>query len=242
MAQETIALNAEVRTPGTKNDARRVRANGRVPAVLYGAKKDAIALSLEPKPLLAVVLSESGHNRILNLTVTGGETTPAVVKDWLVDPVNDRLLHVDLKRIDLSEKLRVKVAVHAVGEAQGVKVQGGILEFVAREVEVECLPMDIPEFITADVTELVIGKNLRVRDLVVDPKLKLVSAPDQVVAHIVTIKEEEVKAVEEVAAVAAAPAEPEVIKKGKKEVEGEGEEAEASAKAPAKEGKPEKKK
>src|SRR5258708_6243856 len=219
-----IEMAAETRTPGTKNDARRVRASGRVPAILYGSKKDAVALSMDPKALLAVVQSEAGHNRVLNLKVAGGETTSAVVKDWLVDPVSDKLLHVDLKRIDLSEKLRVRVTVHAVGESKGVKVQGGILEFVMREVEVECLPLDIPEFIAADVTELVIGKSIRVRDLVVDPKLKLVSNPDQVVAHIITIKEEEVKAPEEVAgAVAAAPTEPEVIKKGKKELEGEGE-------------------
>ena len=143
------------------------------------------------------------------------------------------MLHVDLRRIDLTKKLHVRVAVHAIGEAKGVKVQGGILEFVQRDIEVECLPLDIPDYISADVTELVVGKSIRVRDLVVDSKIKLVSNPDQVVVHIITIKEEEVKAVDEVAAVAGAtPSEPEVIKKGKKEVEGE--EGEAAGKAPAK--------
>src|SRR5579871_715940 len=238
MSQATINLTAETRTPGTKNDARRVRAAGHVPAVLYGFEKTPISLACDPKPLLVVVHSESGHNRILNLAVKGGETASCVVQDWQVDPVSDKLLHVDLRRIDLAKKLRVRIAVHAVGESKGVKVQGGILEFVQREVEVECLPLDIPEFIAADVTELVVGKALRVRDLVVDSKLKLVGNPDQVVAHVITIKEEEVKAPEEAAAAAATPAEPEVNKKGKKEEEGE----EAAAPAKPEGGKGEKKK
>ena len=232
MSQAAIDLNAEVRVPGTKNVARRLRAAGQVPAVLYGFEKAPVALACDPKPLLAVVLSESGHNRILHVAVKGGENTSAMVQDWQVDPVSDRLLHVDLRRIDLAKKIRVGVAVHALGEAKGVKVQGGILEFVQREVEVECLPLDIPDFIGVDVTELVIGKSIRVRDLVPDSKLKLLTNPDQVVVHIITIKEEEVKAVEEVAAVAGVtPSEPEVIKKGKKEVEGEEEGAAAKPEA-----------
>jgi large subunit ribosomal protein L25 len=240
MSQAAIELNAEVRTPGTKNVARRLRAAGQVPAVLYGFEKAPVALACDPKPLLAVVHSESGHNRILNVAVKGGENTSAVVQDWQVDPVSDRLLHVDLRRIDLTKKIRVRIAVHALGEAKGVKVQGGILEFVQREVEVECLPLDIPDFISADVTELVVGKSLRIRDLVVDSKLKVLGNPDQVVAHIITIKEEEVKAPEEAAVVAgAAPAEPEVIKKGKKEVEGEGEEGAAKPEAKGEKSKPE---
>jgi large subunit ribosomal protein L25 len=237
MAQLSIAMAAETRIPGTKNIARRLRASGRVPAVLYGEQKDALPISLDPKLLLAVVHSEGGHNRILNLTISGGETTSAVLQDWLVDPVSDKLLHVDLKRIDLAKKLRVKVAVHGVGEAPGVKVQGGILEFVVREVDVECLPLDIPDLINVDVSELVIGKNIRVRDLVVDSKVTVLTPQDQLVAHIVVMKEEEVKAPEEVAVAGAVPAEPEVIKKGKKEEEGE------EGAAPAKpEGKADKKK
>ncbi len=232
MAQTTIEMGAETRTPGTKNVARRLRAAGQVPAVLYGESKEALSISLDPKPLIAVLHSQSGHNRILNLSVKGGETVSAVIKDWQIDPVSDRLLHVDLKRIDLSHKLRVKVPVHGIGEAKGVKVQGGVLEFVLREVDVECLPLDIPDRIDVDVTELVIGQNIRARDLVVDSKVHIVTAPDQVVAHIVLMKEEEVAKPEE-GAVAAAPAEPEVIKKGKKEEEGE----EGPAKPEGKEGK-----
>jgi large subunit ribosomal protein L25 len=221
MAQLSIAMAAETRIPGTKNVARRLRASGRVPAVLYGEMKDALPISLDPKPLLAVLHSESGHNRILNLSISGGETTSAVLQDWLVDPVSDKLLHVDLKRIDLNKKLRVKVAVHGVGEAPGVKVQGGILEFVLREVDVECLPLEIPDLINVDVSEMVIGKNIRVKDLVVDSTVHILNPADQLVAHIVVMKEEEVKAPGEVAAVAGAAAEPEVIKKGKKDEEGE---------------------
>src|SRR5882724_2820927 len=134
MAQSAIDMAAEARTPGTKNDARRVRAGGRVPATLYGEAQAALSLSLDPKPLIAVLHSQSGHNRILNLAVKDGETTSVVLKDWLFDPVSDALLHVDLKRINLQKKLRVKVPVHGVGESKGVKVQGGILEFVMREV------------------------------------------------------------------------------------------------------------
>src|ERR1022692_878591 len=130
MAQATIPMNAEMRTPGTKNDARRLRAAGHIPGTLYGSKKDALSLALEPKPLLAVMHTVGGHNRILNITVKDGETTSAVLKAWQVDPVSDKLLHVDLVRIDLTKKLRAKVPVHAVGEAKGVKVQGGIMEFV----------------------------------------------------------------------------------------------------------------
>jgi large subunit ribosomal protein L25 len=237
---QSIKMEAEIRTPGTKNDARRLRAKGRLPAVLYGANKPAVPLTLDPKPLEAVLNSESSHNKILNLKVAGGETISAVLQDWLHDPVSGALLHVDFKRIALDQKLRTKVPVHAVGEAKGVKVQGGIFEFVLREVEVECLPSDIPERIDADVSELVIGKNLRVRDLVVDPKVRIVSGSDKVVAHIVYVKEEEEKPAEEVAA-AAVPAEPEVIKRGKGEEEGEEGEAPVAGKAEAKpEGKPEK--
>jgi large subunit ribosomal protein L25 len=238
----TIAMQAEKREPGTKNDARRVRAAGRVPAVLYGSGKDPVALALDPRPLLAVLHSDTGHNKILSLTVNGGESTSAVIKDWQIDPVDDRLLHVDLKRIALDQKLRVKVPVHAVGEPKGVKQQGGILEFVTREVEIECLPLEIPDRIDADVTELVIGKNLRVRDLQVGPGITLTSPADSVVAHIVVMKEEEVKPAEELAA-AAAPAEPEVIKKGKAEKEGEeGAAPEAKEAKEGKEGKEGKKK
>ncbi len=225
---DVTQIEAEPREADGKNESRRLRRAGKVPAVLYGARKKPVALALDPRQVLAVLDSEAGRNTILSLQVEGGETSSVVIKDWQYDPVYGALLHVDLKRIALDEKLRVKVPVVAVGEPKGVKVQGGILEMVLREVEVECLPADIPEHIAADVSELVIGKNLRVRDLVVEGKVRVVSDADRVVAHVVVMKEEEEKPVEE-AAVAAAPAEPEVIKKGKAEkAEGEVEEQAAA--------------
>lgn len=221
-----MVIEAEPRTAGTKNDARRARRAGRVPGVLYGANQPAVAVALNPKQLRAVLESGAGRNTILSVNLNNGETTSAMIVDWQYEPLKGALLHVDLKRIALDKKLRVTVPVVAVGEAAGVKTQGGILEYVTREVEVECLPGDIPEHINADITELMIGMNLRVRGLQVDEKVRLTSDPDQVVLHIVAIKVvEEVKPAEAVAPeAAAAPAEPEVIRKGKAEKEEEAEE------------------
>jgi large subunit ribosomal protein L25 len=164
-----------------------------------------------------------------------------MLKDWQVDPVKGSLLHVDLLRIAMDVRMRVKVPVHTFGEAQGVKLQGGIFETVTREVEIECLPGDIPEDFRMDITELMIGKQLRAGDIPLDPnKMKLVTDPVRVIAHVVALREEEEKPAEvAVEGAEAAPAEPEVIKKGKKEAE-EGEEGEAPAPA-AKEEKEKKK-
>jgi large subunit ribosomal protein L25 len=145
-----------------------------------------------------------------------------MVKDWQVDPVKGRLLHVDMVRVDMDVRVRVRVPVHTFGEAQGVKLQGGIFEMVTREVEIECLPTEIPAEFKVDVTDFMIGKQLRAGDLPLDPaKMKLVTDPQRVIAHVVALRVEEEKAPEVAAAEAAAPAEPEVIKKGKKEEEGE---------------------
>jgi large subunit ribosomal protein L25 len=157
-----------------------------------------------------------------------------MVKDWQVDPVRGALLHVDLVRVAMDVRIKVKVPVRTFGEPQGVKLQGGIFEMVTREVEVECLPGEIPGEFRVDVTELMIGKQLRAGDLTLDPaKMKLLTDPQRVLAHVVALRVEEEKPAEVVAGAeaAAAPVEPEVIKKGKKEVE-EGEEAEGEA-APA---------
>ena len=145
-----------------------------------------------------------------------------MIVDWQNDPVKDNLLHVDLKRIDLTKLIRVKVPVHAIGEPKGVKLQGGLLEAITREVEIECLSNEIPEYFTVDVTELMIGQNLRASDIALSGSMKLLSAPDQVIAHVVTMKaEEEPAAAAEGVVEAAAPAEPEVIKKGKKDEDAE---------------------
>jgi large subunit ribosomal protein L25 len=145
-----------------------------------------------------------------------------MIVDWQTDPVKDHLLHVDLKRIDLAKRNIFKVRVHTAGEPKGVKLQGGLLEVITREIEIECLPDEIPELYTVDVTELMIGQNLRSSDIPLGGSITLISPPEQVIAHVVTLKAE---VVETPAADAgpAAPAEPEVIKKGKKDDDAEAE-------------------
>jgi large subunit ribosomal protein L25 len=223
-ATETNLLEAQPRTPGNKNDARRVRRGGKIPGVVYGAGKNALSVSLDPRQVSRILHSATGHNTIFDLTLDG-ERTKAMIVDWQYEPLKGSLLHIDLKRIAMDQKLRVNVPITLKGEAAGVKQQGGILEQVLREVEVECLPGDIPSSIEADVTELVFGKVLRVSDLPHIEKLKFLTDEDQPVAHIISIKEEEAPTPEAAAEAAAAPAEPEVIKKGKQETEEEGEPA-----------------
>jgi large subunit ribosomal protein L25 len=235
-ATEENILEAHPRTPGTKNDARRVRKQGKVPGVVYGAGKQTIAVSLDPRQVSRILHSETGYNTVFDLAVDG-ERTKAMIVDWQYEPIKGSLLHIDLKRIAMDQKLRVNVPIELVGEPVGVKQQGGILEQILREVEVECLPGDIPNEIDLNVAELVFGIVLRVSDLPKNEKIKYITDPDQPVAHIISIKEEEVATPEAVAGEAAAtPAEPEVIKKGKQETEEEGAEA-----APEKAEKPEKK-
>jgi large subunit ribosomal protein L25 len=239
---ETFTVEGKIREGRGKGPARRTRLTGMVPAVLYGAKKESISLTVNAKQVARILRSESGHNTIFSVQVAGGAEEKAMLKDWQVDPVTNALLHVDLFRIAMDVRMRVRVPVHTFGEPEGVKLQGGIFEMVTREVEVECLPGDIPEEFRMDVSALTIGKQLRAGDLPVDPKkVKLVTDAKQVLAHVVTLKAEET-ATPEAAAVSAeaAPAEPEVIKKGKKETE-EGE-VEGGAEAAPKAEKTEKKK
>jgi len=238
---ETFTVEGKIREERGKNAARRMRLTGLIPATLYGAHKNAISLTVNTKQLSRILRSETGHNTIFSVRVAGGAEEKAMVKDWQVDPVSGSLLHVDLLRIAMDERMRVKVPVHTFGEPQGVKMQGGIFEMVTREVEIECLPGDIPDEFKVDVSDLLIGKQLRAGDLPLDPKkVKLLTDPQRVLAHVVTLKKEEEPAPEAAVAAETAPAEPEVIKKGKKEVE-EGEEGAAEAPPAAKAEKPEKK-
>jgi large subunit ribosomal protein L25 len=232
MAQEKIVVEAAARAKRGKNEARRLRLTGKVPAVLYGGKGEAVTLAVNAKQLGAIFRSQSGHNTLFQVDL-GGKHEPAILKDWLVDPITGNLLHVDLLRIAMDVRMRVKVPVHTFGEPAGVKQQGGVFEMVTREVEIECLPADIPTEFKADVTGLMMGEALRARDLGMDAqKMKLLTDPERVIAHVVALRVEEEKPVDAVAADAAAPAEPEVIKKGKKEVEGEeGAEGDAKPKA-----------
>ncbi|HKD44870.1 MAG TPA: 50S ribosomal protein L25 [Candidatus Angelobacter sp.] len=219
ISQEVVEAQTRPDTSRGKNEARRLRARGRVPGVLYGAKKETVAVSLDPKQISRILQSATGHNTIFDLAVDG-EKARVMIVDWQYDPMYGALLHIDLKRIAMDEKIKVKVPIHLVGEAEGVKQQGGILDQVLREVEVECLPGDIPSHIDADVTQLVFGTVLRVSDLDHGGKLKFLTDGGQTVAHITSVKEEEVAPTPEAVAeaAAAAPAEPEVIKKGKQEV------------------------
>jgi large subunit ribosomal protein L25 len=221
MSAQVEVVEAQPRPDSSrgKNEARRLRASGRVPAVVYGARKNTVAVSLDPRVISRILASASGHNTIFDLQV-GSEQTKAMIVDWQFEPIRGSILHIDLKRIAMDEKIRVMVPIHLVGEAAGVKQQGGIMDQVLREVEVECLPGDIPGHIDADVSGLVFGTVLRVKDLPHGGKLKFITDEDQSVAHVTSVKEEVAPTADAAAeAAAAGPSEPEVIKKGKQETE-----------------------
>ncbi|HUO27969.1 MAG TPA: 50S ribosomal protein L25 [Bryobacteraceae bacterium] len=219
--RKEITVAAQPRDTRGKNAARRTRRAGSIPAVVYGAFKDPVAIAVSPKAIMQIVHSSSGYNTIFNLDIDGVENTPVMVIDHQNDPIRGTLLHADLKRIDLAKRLRVSIPVGTQGEPKGVKTQGGLLEVITRAAEIECLPDEIPENFVVDVTELLIGQSKRFSDLPMSGSMKLVSSPETVIAHVVTLRAEEVKPEAEAApaAEAAAPeaAEPEVIKKGKKE-------------------------
>jgi large subunit ribosomal protein L25 len=220
--RKDITVTAEMRSTRGKNEAHRTRRAGQIPAVVYGAYKDAISVSVSPKEINKIVRSSTGFNTIFNLSIAGGEVTPVMVVDQQVDPIKGTLLHADFKRIDLSKRIKVTVPVHTFGEAAGVKVQGGLLEIITRSVEIECLPDEIPEDFKVSVADLMIGQSKRASDVALAGSMKLVSSPDTVIAHVVALRAEETPAAATPAegAAPAAAAEPEVIKKGKKEEEG----------------------
>ena len=216
---EKNQVEAKLREASDKNAARRVRATGLIPAVLYGAGKQPRSIAVDPKQINRILHSESGHNTIFDV-VLDGEQTKAMVVDWQNDPIKDRLLHVDLKRIAMDKKMRLEVPIAIKGEAPGVKTEGGILDIVLREIEIECLPADIPAHIDIDVSSLAHGDAIRVADLPKSDKIKYLSDPEMTVVHVTSVKEEVVATPEAAATdAAAAPAEPEVIKKGKTEAE-----------------------
>ncbi len=214
-----LTIPAESRDSRGKNEARRLRAKGSVPAVVYGGPAGPAAVAVSPKELTKVLHSKTGHNTIFNLSVAGGDSTPVMIVDWQYDPIKDTLLHADLKRIDLSQRITVKVPVVTQGDPRGVKLQGGIHEIVTRELEIECLPNDIPEQFTINVVDLMVGQSIRAGDIPISGSIRLLSPPDAVISHVVSLKAEEVTTAETGGA-AAPGTEPEVIKKGKKEEEG----------------------
>jgi large subunit ribosomal protein L25 len=224
-------LEATARDSFGKNEARRTRASGRVPAVLYGSSgqgsddenKSATPISVDPKALSRILHSDSGANTLISLKLAGAKDARVLIKEYQLDPVTHQILHADFYRIAMDRVLRLTVPVHVKGEAPGVKQQGGILEYVHRILEVECLPADIPEHIEVNIGDLMLHQGIRVRDVPVNPKVKLVDDADMMLVHVIMPKAEEAPAPAEGAAAGAAtatataPAEPEVIKKGKKD-------------------------
>jgi large subunit ribosomal protein L25 len=213
-------LQAEKRETRGKNEARRLRAAGRIPAVVYGAGKDkAVEIAVDPKVLLRILHSESGVNTLIGLEGVDFGGGKVLVKEYQLDPIDHRLLHADFYAVAMDKALTVTVPIVLKGEAKGVKQQGGIVDFVTRDLEIECLPSDIPENIAVDVSELMLHQGVRVRDLQTTGKWTAVTEPDTMIVHVVSLKAEEPAAAEAAAAPAAGAAEPEVIKKGKKEEE-----------------------
>jgi large subunit ribosomal protein L25 len=216
-------LEATAREDFGKNEARRTRRNGRVPGVLYGEGKDATPISVEPRALLRILHSDSGANTLISLKLAGSGDARVLVKEFQLDPVTHQLLHADFYRVAMDKAIQVTIPVTIKGEPKGVKQQSGILEFIRREIVVECLPADIPENVELDVSELMLHQGIRVRDIPESPKWKAVTEGEAMLVHVIMPKAEEAPATPEATAAAAVatPAEPEVIKKGKKEEEGE---------------------
>lgn len=217
-------LEAVKRSTKGKNEARRLRASGKVPAVVYGAQKpgDAIApvqVAVSPKEMMRILHSASGVNTLITLNVDGDSTQKVLVREYQLDPVTQVLLHADFYRVTLEKKIAVKVPVVLPGEPRGVKTQGGVLEFLHKEIEVECLPTAIPEHVDLDVTNLELGQAIYVRDVASNASWAPLSDADLMLVHVVNVK-----AAAEPAADGAAPAaaaEPEVAKKGKADKDGE---------------------
>jgi len=214
-------LEAQARDTFGKNEARRTRRGGQVPGVLYGGDgKAATPIAVQPKALLKILHSESGQNTLISLKLAGAGDNRVLVKDFQLDPITHEVLHVDFLKIAMDKLLQVTVPIVVHGEPKGVKQQGGVLEFIRREVVIEVLPADIPEHIDVDVSELMLHQGVRVRDVVTNPKFKAVSELDLMLVHVIMPKAEEVAAPADAAAAATAtPAEPEVMKKGKKDEE-----------------------
>jgi large subunit ribosomal protein L25 len=214
-------LQTEKRETRGKNAARRLRASGKIPAVLYGVEKGkANEIAVDPKVLLRILHSESGVNTLIGLEGVGSGDTQVLVKEYQLDPITHKLLHVDFYQVAMDKAITVTVPIALKGEAKGVKQQGGIVDFVHRDIEIETLPGDIPESITVDISELMLNQGIRVRDVLVEgAKWKPVTDPDTLIVHVVALKVEEPAPAEVAAAAPTAPAEPEVIKKGKTEKE-----------------------
>ena len=215
-------LEATLRQERGKNESRRLRRSGQVPAVVYGDEsKQGVSIAVDPIAVIEILHSESGVNTLIGLTIDGGESSKVLVKEFQLDPISNDLLHIDFYKLTLDKAITVTVPVVLSGEAAGVKQQGGIVDFVQRDVQLECMPTAIPENIQVDVSELMIGQGVRLRDLLDEVTWTPVTDPDALLVHVVAPKVEEEPTDEEEATdetvESEAGAEPEVIKKGKTE-------------------------
>ena len=236
MANAVQSITATPRTGKfNKGFARRVRMQGLIPAVVYGAGQPSVAVTVDPKVITKILYSDSGHNTLFDLTIEGGDSGKGMIVDWQNEPIKGHLLHIDIKRIAMDKAMRVSVPVHLTGTSVGVKTHGGILGQVLHEVEIECLPADIPGHLDVDVSNLELHGIIHVSDLPHSGSIKFLADENATVAHVTIIKEE-VAPVEDLGA--AAPAEPEVAKKGKTDAAAPA----AGAAAPAAEAKDAKKK
>lgn len=186
--RKDITIAAAPRSARGKNEARRLRVQNQIPAVVYGAGGDPVAVSVSPKEINKILFSTAGQNTIFNVEIAGQETTPVMVVDWQNDPVKGNLLHVDLLRVDMKKRIAVKVPIHTTGEARGVKQQGGLFQVVSRMLEIECLPDEIPEAFTVDVTSLLIGQAIRAGDIPLSGSITLVSRPEAVLSHVIAVR------------------------------------------------------
>lgn len=222
-------IEAQMRTPGGKNANRRLRQSGKIPAVIYGPGKQPVVISVNPSDVKSILHSDSGRNTIFAVSVDGSAQNNAMVKDYQLDPVHGDLIHADFLEIAMDRRLEVTVNIELMGEPQGVKIDGGIMDFVTRSIDVECLPSDIPESIKLDVSGLKINDYIRVKNLEISEKVKILTEPDVVIVTIVPPTKEEAPA-----EAAAETAEPEVIKKGKAVEEGAEEEGKKGSKPESK--------
>jgi len=229
-----IVIDVTPRTEFGKNPSRRLRRSGMIPGIVYGSSKPPVPISVDPKQVERILHLESGVNTVFMLHLVGKDQRRyAMIKDVQTDPVSNRLQHTDFIRIQMDEAIQVNVPVQTVGEAPGVKLDLGILDIPLREIRIESLPSDIPDHIPVDISSMKIGDSIRVADLVIPPKVKILTDVNQVVAVVTPPAKEEEAGATPVAEVT----EPEVIKKGK----AASEDAEGTEEAPAKEGKPDKK-
>lgn len=221
---QNITVNSALRSETGKGANRQLRRDGKIPAVLYGPKTKSVSLSVNPKDIFRILHSQSGENTIFLLSIPERESVNCLMKEYQLEPITHHLLHVDFYEVAMDKTLEVDVAVVTRGEAYGVKTEGGLLDIVMRELRVECLPADIPEHIEVDVTNMKIGDHVRVRDLAVSDKVKILNDPETVVLAVEHPRAEETPVA--AAEVTEVETEPEVIKKGKAATAEEGEEAE----------------